>query len=207
MSRAPAVGALVLLRRCFRVVALRQNFFGRSDLVTCLPYSGHNRLLGVGFTGEQFVKGETNVRALRHISGGMAILFASVGLVMADPVVSADELPISNDQLPWYRSFTLRSAEVSDGAFLPLKRPDIEIRPGSQWGVTIGLEEQDPLLESVDRMSAGAFYEFSPRFRIGGGLTFAAPGELRISTPEDRILPVRPIDDEPVVRIESSIKF
>lgn len=109
--------------------------------------------------------------------------------------------------LPWYRSFTLRSNEVSEGTFLPLNKPDVEFRASSQWGVTIGLPEQDPLLETKDRMSAGAFYNISPRIRLGGELSFTAPGELRVSTPKDHALPMQAGEDAPTVRIESSIKF
>lgn len=110
--------------------------------------------------------------------------------------------------LPWYRSFTLRSnEEVADGAFLPLNKPDVEFRASSQWGVTIGLPEQDPLLETKDRMSAGAFYDISPRIRLGGELSFTAPGELRVSTPTDHALPMGPGEEAPSVRIESSIRF
>jgi len=151
------------------------------------------------------------VSGWQHIVGVVALSVALVGLSagvsMADPAVSSAPLPAANDEMPWYRSFTVRSSEVENGAFLPLKRPDAEFRASSQWGITIGLEEQDPVLESTDRMSAGAFYEFSPRFRLGGELSFVAPGDLRISTPEDRILSVGPGNENPVIRIESSIKF
>lgn len=136
-----------------------------------------------------------------------AMWVALVGFAAADPESKQDSLPISNTELPWYRSFTLRSSDVASGAFMPLKKPNLEFRAGDQWGISVGLDEQDPLLESLDRMSAGAFYEFSPRFRLGGELSFVAPGDLRISTPQNSVLPVRPIESPPVVRIESSIKF
>lgn len=147
------------------------------------------------------------MRVLRQILGGAAIWVAATVMALADPVPVVESLPISSEQLPWYRLFTLRSSEVDNGAFLPLKKPELEFRAGDQWGVTVGMDEQDRLLNTQDRMSAGAYFEFSPRFRLGGGLSFVAPGNLRISTPEDRVLPVRPRDEEPMVRIESSIKF
>ncbi len=143
----------------------------------------------------------------RHILAGLVVSAMLSGAAFANPEPKEDSLPISSDELPWYRSFTLRSSEIDAGAFMPQKQPDLEFRAGDQWGISVGLEEQDPLLESFDRMSAGAFYDISPRFRLGGGLSFVAPGELRISTPEDRVLPVSPVGQEPVVRIESSIKF
>jgi hypothetical protein len=144
---------------------------------------------------------------MQHILAGAAIWIAAAGMAMAEPDVKSEPLPTSTDVMPWYRAFTLRSDDVSNGAFLPLKRPDMEIRATSQWGITIGLEEQDPLLDSTDRMSAGAFFDISPRVRLGGELTFTAPGELRTSTPQDRVLSIGPIAEEPVVRVESSIKF
>jgi len=147
------------------------------------------------------------LKQFRHILAGLAIWVAVSGVAAAEPQPKEDSLPISSQELPWYRSFTLRSSDVNTGAFMPQKRPDLEFRAGAQWGISVGLDEQDPLLESADRMSAGAFYEFSPRFRLGGGLSFVAPGELRISTPEDRVLSVIPIEQAPVVRVESSIKF
>jgi hypothetical protein len=134
-------------------------------------------------------------------------LAAGTLALATEPEPAKDVLPATSAELPWYRSFTLRSAEIEDGAFMRLKKPDLEFRAGNQWGLSVGLDEQDTLLESRDRMSAGAFYEFSPRFRLGGELSFVAPGELRISTPQDSILPVSPVDEQPRVRIESSIKF
>lgn len=160
----------------------------------------------------------------RHGKGGLLAVLAGVLLLSAIPVSAsadaADEtsaqstrnkvesmLAGTKAELPWYRSFTLRSDEVAKGGFLPLNRPNVEFRASSQWGVTIGLPEQDPLLETKDRMSAGAFYDISPRVRLGGELSFTAPGELRVTTPADHALPMRPREDAPTVRIESSIKF
>ncbi|MBL1431536.1 MAG: hypothetical protein COA60_008535 [Robiginitomaculum sp.] len=148
------------------------------------------------------------MKTLRQILAIASIWLAAGTLALAnEPEPVKDVLPATSAELPWYRSFTLRSSEVEDGAFMRLKKPDLEFRAGNQWGLSVGMNEQDPLLESKDRMSAGAFYEFSPRFRLGGELSFVAPGELRISTPQDSILPVSPIDEQPRVRIESSIKF
>ncbi|MCF6293094.1 MAG: hypothetical protein L3J04_06855 [Robiginitomaculum sp.] len=148
------------------------------------------------------------MKTLRQILAIASIWLAAGTLALAtEPEPVKDVLPATSAELPWYRSFTLRSSEVEDGAFMRLKKPDLEFRAGNQWGLSVGMNEQDPLLESKDRMSAGAFYEFSPRFRLGGELSFVAPGELRISTPQDSVLPVSPIDEQPRVRIESSIKF
>jgi len=144
---------------------------------------------------------------IRHILAGTAIWLLSASFAVADPQTAVDPLPASTDEMPWYRSFTLRSADVNDGAFLPLKEPDVEIRASSQWGITVGLEERDPVLESPDRMSAGAFFDITPRIRVGGGFTFTAPEDLRFSTPNDRVYPIGPVDEKPVVRVESSIKF
>lgn len=148
------------------------------------------------------------MRILRQILAIATVWVAAGTMTWADEPESLSEpLSVTSAELPWYRSFTLRSSEIEDGAFMRLKKPDLEFRAGNQWGLSVGMDEQDPLLEARDRMSAGAFYEFSPRFRLGGELSFVAPGELRISTPQDSILPVSPIDEQPRVRIESSIKF
>ncbi len=166
------------------------------------------------------------MKILQNIGTGIAICALSAGLAFAQspsdlsgpaadkPAAHVNPAPKNTakalrtrDDMLWYRSFTLRSADVNDGAFLPLKQPDMEIRATSQWGITIGLEEQDPILDTTDRMSAGAFFDITPRIRLGGELTFTAPGELRISTPHDRVYPLRPADKQPVVRVESSIKF
>ncbi len=110
--------------------------------------------------------------------------------------------------LPWNRSFTLRddAAQLATSV-LPPHSNGVDIPAGSKWGVTVNLDANDRTYEYQDRVSAGAYFDISPRIRLGGSLSFTAPGEFRTSPVNKTALPVAPGEDDPAVRIESSIKF
>lgn len=130
--------------------------------------------------------------------------------VFARPGLSddAEGVRIANSALPWNRAFTVRDeTREEERPIMPMRSTGVAIPANSKWGVTVNLDVKDTAFENMDRVSAGAYFDLSPRIRLGGSLSFGAPGDLRISTPRDRVLPVMPGENEPVVRIESSIKF
>lgn len=131
--------------------------------------------------------------------------FALAGPVMADETSVARA---ADSNLPWNRAFTIRDeTREDDRSFIPLRSNSLAIPASRKWGVTVNLDLKDQTFENMDRMSAGAYFDLSPRVRLGGSLSFSAPGDLRVSTPRDRVLSITPIENEPAVRIESSIKF
>ncbi|PHS28110.1 MAG: hypothetical protein COA84_02355 [Robiginitomaculum sp.] len=156
-----------------------------------------------------------------------SILAALALSILAGPVLSdeaGDVRPVAPDAeavkaalavtaltettLPWNRAFTVRaeSREQAQSA-VSIRSPGVAIPATSKWGVTVNFDLKDTAFKKMDRMSAGAYFDISPRIRLGGSLSFSAPGDLRVSTPGDRVLPTALGENESAVRIESSIKF
>jgi len=114
----------------------------------------------------------------------------------------------ADSSLPWNRAFTVRDESRDDNrSVVPIRTPGVAIPASSKWGVTVNFDIKDSAYENMDRMSAGAYFDLSPRIRLGGSLSFGAPGDLRISTPNDRVLPSLSSEKDSAIRIESSIKF
>ena len=135
----------------------------------------------------------------------------------ASPVIPKSEITeasltdktLTETALPWNRAFTVR-AESRDSvaqSAVTIRSPGVAIPATSKWGVTVNFDLKDTAFKKMDRMSAGAYFDISPRIRLGGSLSFSAPGDLRVSTPGDRALPTALDENESAVRIESSIKF
>jgi hypothetical protein len=101
--------------------------------------------------------------------------------------------------LPWYERFTIAPSEsyaVWSGA-----PREFQLEAGDRWGVTLGYSEaaRSPQQFSLQDFSAGAFYEFSERMRIGG--------ELRFTSPEEEIFGEESESKTPELRFESAFKF
>ena len=67
--------------------------------------------------------------------------------------------------------------------------------------MTFGYTESDRLPQDLgfDDISAGAFYDFSERFRIGG--------QFRFTSPEEEIFGEDTETKEPELRFESAFRF
>jgi NtrZ len=144
---------------------------------------------------------------MKRMQSILAILAFSVfaGPVMSDEVTGARA---ADSSLPWNRAFTVRDETRDEGrAALPIRTPGVAIPANSKWGVTVNFDIKDSSFENMDRMSAGAYFDLSPRIRLGGSLSFGAPGDLRVSTPRDHVLPSLSGEKDSAIRIESSIKF
>lgn len=143
------------------------------------------------------------VAALVLTSGGQA---AARDQKAAAPIVPAPQTA----QAPWYERFTFGS-EVRDGANSWVPRGEVKaavkVDPRSRWGVTLGVQ-QDPVTpftprngQASGRTSAGAFYQVSPKFRVGGEVV--VPNEqLGVSQSRDRSQ-----RREPGVKVESAFRF
>lgn len=144
---------------------------------------------------------------MKRLHAIAAILALSV---YAGPVKSDDVTAVraENSILPWNRSFTVRDENREDiRPLVPTLSSGVNIPASNKWGVTVNFDIKDTAYQNMDRMSAGAYFDISPRIRLGGSLSFSAPGDLRVSTPRNRLLPAAAGDSVPAVRIESSIKF
>lgn len=142
---------------------------------------------------------------------GAAVL-ATAGVAHAQdrpaaPLVTAPEATPS--AVPWYQRFTT-SQGVTE-SITGESENDRLLAPAwtlnQRWGVTVDVREAQrierlPEGSRGDQASVGAYYQFTPRMRVGGQLSVEAP---------DRPLNVAPNrdDDEPRagVRIESAFRF
>jgi hypothetical protein len=68
-----------------------------------------------------------------------------------------------------------RGADASDLPVAPIERDQLALswRPTGKWGITLDLtsRSQNDLRLPKEELSAGAYYQVTPRFRFGGGLT------------------------------------
>lgn len=126
---------------------------------------------------------------------GTAFAQASGVVQRQDPAATA----------PWYERFTFGSdpalsTRAAPGADL---RPAVPITPRSRWGLTLGVPAQlDRPLAQPGRTSAGAFYQVSPRLRVGGEVT--VPQERGFS---DKSRDPRAKDEGPGVKVEGAFRF
>jgi hypothetical protein len=144
-----------------------------------------------------------------------------VGLVVvtvcavATPAFARDSRPApvtpapQTAQAPWYERFTFGS-ELRDGANAWVPRGESRtaaIVESSRWGVTFGVNQEPraPLApragQSTTRASAGAFYQVSPKFRVGGAVTI--PDEQLGVSERRNEKKAR----EPGVKVESAFRF
>lgn len=144
---------------------------------------------------------------MKRMQSILAILAISAfaGPVMSDEIAGARA---ADSSLPWNRAFTVRDeSRDEDRTVVPIRTPGVAIPASNKWGVTVNFDIKDSSFQNMDRMSAGAYFDLSPRIRLGGSLSFGAPGDLRVSTPSDHVLPSLSGEKDSAIRIESSIKF
>ena len=147
------------------------------------------------------------------VIAGAAVL-ATAGVAHAQerpaPSVAAPGVTAGNpDAVPWYQRFTT-SGGVTESITGETKN-DRALTPArtltQRWGVTVDVREAqtvDRLAEVSrgDQTSVGAFYQFTPRVRVGGEVSVESPERPITVAPVDR-------DSEPRagVRIESAFRF
>lgn len=105
----------------------------------------------------------------------------------------------SASALPWYERFTVAPSESY--AVWGAAPREFQLEAGERWGVTLGYSEAGRSVQdfSLDDFSAGAFFEFSERVRVGG--------ELRFTSPEEEIFGEESEHKTPELRFESAFRF
>ena len=105
----------------------------------------------------------------------------------------------SASALPWYERFTVAPSESY--AVWGAAPREFQLEAGDRWGVTLGYSEAGRTAQdfSLDDFSAGAFFEFSERVRVGG--------ELRFTSPEEQIFGEETERKTPELRFESAFRF
>jgi hypothetical protein len=138
------------------------------------------------------------------------VRFAIAGFLAASAFITAAhaQTTVAADKAdrPWYDRFTA-SAGLNDqdkGFTAGESRTALSFAPSAKWGVTLNMRDANRLTtEPNDEASFGAFYNVSPRFRVGGQLSVAA------QQPTVR-LPVSPTEQQQAaagVKLESAFKF
>jgi hypothetical protein len=140
-----------------------------------------------------------------------ALVFASCAPAFARdqrpaPSIAAPSAP----QAPWYERFTAGS-ELRDGANAWVPRGEtkaVVVDSRNRWGVTFGVNQEPRAAlaprtsQSTSRTSAGAFFQVSPKVRVGGAVTL--PEEQLGVSPQRRDPSAK---REPGVKIESAVRF
>jgi hypothetical protein len=147
------------------------------------------------------------------VIAGAAVL-ASAGVAHAQdsaPVApaAAPGITASSSAVPWYQRFTTSSGVTE--SITGERENDRMLAPAwtlnQRWGVTVDVREAErierlPEVSRGDQASVGAYYQFTPRMRVGG--------QLSVETPDTAPLTAQPeADHEPNagVRIESAFRF
>ena len=143
------------------------------------------------------------------VIAGAAVL-ATVGVAHAQdrPVAPAPGAAAANTAVPWYQRFTTSSGvtESITGDSENDRLPAPTWTLNQRWGVTLDVREAQRIERSPeggrgDQASVGAYYQFTPRLRVGGEVS------VEEQTP---LAPVPSPGEEETragVRIESAFRF
>jgi hypothetical protein len=101
-----------------------------------------------------------------------------------------------------------KGTETSVLPLAPIEKDQLELswKPGGKWGITLDLTSRsDNQILPREEMSAGAYYQVTPRFRFGGGVTVKGDSlSTSLSNPSSDI---RRNDAEATVKVESAFSF
>jgi hypothetical protein len=140
-----------------------------------------------------------------------AIAFASATPAFARETRSVTSVPPASQpaQAPWYERFTFGS-ESREGANAWVPRgesPAVVVDSRSRWGVTFGVSQEPRAAlapragQPAGQTSAGAFYQVSPKLRVGGAVTLR---DEQLNAAQRR---GQTRTREPGVKIESAVRF
>jgi hypothetical protein len=138
-------------------------------------------------------------------------ILATTGVAHAQNVTPAERSAVQAE-VPWYERFTTSTGvtESITGTNEADRLPEPSWTLNQRWGVTMefreGQQRIDRRLEGAleDQTAVGAYYQFTPRVRLGGEVSVGAAQR----TPAT---PVGPRDEDAEasagVRIESAFRF
>jgi hypothetical protein len=139
--------------------------------------------------------------------------FAQVGKPGAPESQPLADQPASKDALAESKSLNLglgfgSSVERPLLPLAPIEKDQVQLswRPGGKWGINLNLTSRDANeVLPREELAAGAYYQVTPRFRFGGGVTVKGD-----SLTESLSKPGANFKDEvseATVRIESAFSF
>jgi hypothetical protein len=99
-------------------------------------------------------------------------------------------------------NFTFRSSASLDANVWTFNdAPSLELNAGQKWRFTLDLD-QDPERMEFDGVSAGAFFDLTPRMRLGGALSLSGDNDAFTRASNGQL-----DNDAPQVKFESAFKF
>lgn len=99
-------------------------------------------------------------------------------------------------------NFTFRSsASPNSNVWTFNDAPSLELNAGRKWRFTLDLD-QDPERMEFDGVSAGAFFDLTPRMRFGGALSLSGENDAFTRASNGQL-----DSDAPQVKFESAFKF
>lgn len=130
------------------------------------------------------------------LTGGQA--FAQTANVAVGPVVESLEAQ------SWDQNFTLSDAATLDetgSLFFPENGQSFQFGGSGRWSMDVQtLTRTEESLLPREEMSAGAMYQFTPRFSFGGSVTVGASDLEAVDQWEEQ-------DIEAGVKLKSTFKF
>ncbi len=78
---------------------------------------------------------------------------------------------------------------------------DVDVNAGANWGFTLKLENVDEEAFDLEAIRAGAYFDFTPRLRFGGQLSFSSSSsDLDFALEDTR-------DNSSEIKIRSAFRF
>ncbi len=141
------------------------------------------------------------------IAGAAVLATAGVAHAQDRPAIAAPGASApSTAAVPWYQRFTTSSGvtETITGESENDRLPAPAWTLNQRWGVTLDVREAQRVERSLqgghgDQASVGAYYQFTPRIRVGGELSVEQQAPLS-PVPNDE-------ETRAGVRIESAFRF
>jgi hypothetical protein len=100
-------------------------------------------------------------------------------------------------------TFTFRSTALPDTSVWTLtESPALELSAGEKWRFTFNLDSQNPERLEFDSVRAGAFFDVTPRMRLGGALSFSDESNAITRASGGSLN-----EDVPQVKFESAFRF
>ena len=101
-----------------------------------------------------------------------------------------------------------KGTESSPLPFGPIEKDQLELswKPGGKWGITLDLTSRsDNQILPREELAAGAYYQVTPRFRFGGGVT--VKGDALSSSLSQPGVHFKDEVSDTSVRVESAFSF
>lgn len=147
-------------------------------------------------------------KAAAFVLAGAVLATAGAAHAQQAPQLTAPTAEAAGPATPWYQRFTTSSGvtEGVTGENENDRLPQPAWTLNQRWGVTLDVREANRLQRAPeggrgDETAVGAYYQFTPRMRVGG--------ELSVEAPRPGAQPNRRDEEEARagVRVESAFRF